>query len=104
MFTKRCLTACVYVCHVLKPGRSSFVTSGDPQRLLSRRPLGGGVGGGREGGLKAVRLIYCCRGVVILSYITGGAPDLQCKFENYCRPGLSRPGRPIVQFTADLDP
>ena len=40
----------------------------------------------------------------ILSYITGGAPDLQCKFENHCRPGLSRPGRPIVQFTADLDP
>ena len=40
----------------------------------------------------------------ILSYITGGAPDLQCKFENHWRPGLSRPGRPIVQFTADLEP
>ena len=43
-------------------------------------------------------------GRAILSDITGGAPDLQCKFENHCRPGLSRPGRPIVQFTADLDP
>ena len=40
----------------------------------------------------------------ILSYITGGAPDLQCKFENHWRPGLSRPGCPIVQFTEDLEP
>ena len=44
------------------------------------------------------------KGLIILSYITGGAPDLQCKFENHYRPGLARPGRPMVQFTADLDP
>ena len=43
-------------------------------------------------------------GLFILSYITGGAPDLQCKFENHWRPGLSRPGCPIVQFTEDLEP
>ena len=48
--------------------------------------------------------LHCIASLLILSYITGGAPDLQCKFENHCRPGLSRPGRPIVQFTADLDP
>ena len=28
----------------------------------------------------------------------------QCKFENHWKPGLSRPGHPIVQFTVDLGP
>ena len=28
----------------------------------------------------------------------------QCKFENHWKPGLSKPGHPIVQFTVDLGP
>ena len=42
--------------------------------------------------------------IPILSNTTQSAPDLQCKFENHWKPGLSRPGRPIVQVTADLGP
>ena len=32
------------------------------------------------------------------------AQDIQCKFGNHWKPGLSRSGRPIVQVTADLGP
>ena len=34
---------------------------------------------------------------VILYHITGRTPDLQCIFGNHLKPGLSRPGGPIVR-------
>ena len=36
-------------------------------------------------------------GFSILYHITGRTPDLQCIFGNHLKPGLSRPGGPIVR-------
>merc|ERR1711867_138335 len=45
------------------------------------------------------KMIICglSSGQTILYHITGRTPDLQCIFGNHLKPGLSRPGGPIVR-------
>ena len=57
----------------------------------------------RQHGISIPSLAYCIGLTFFL--ITGDRPlDLQCEFGNHWKQGLSRPGHPIVQVTADLGP